>query len=952
MQGHASAVALAAALLLAAAVPDARAAGVHVVTPGGDAVNGTLDEPGSVDRLPFRLVDGSILTIQLKAAKGSALLPELVLLGPDREPEPGFATAAVTASKGNAVSVKNFLVTGTGARWLEIRGASGTTGGWQFKAKMKLPKKAAGGGQAAGGAGVFSFTSPGNATATLSVSAAKGSAAFPVFGKVVGPDGKDVFVDLVTATKTGFSMKAQSFPLPGTHEVRFTSAADGPWTAKASFKIPKFLKRTLLDTEIVTDPILTSIDPTGGDTSLFIQGTADVDFGIPGATLTFRKAGSAATVPQNQLVVGEDELQFSISLASFQAGIYDVEFINPDGGASTLTKAFTVTNAPAAPATVTPGFGIDSETVTLTIAGARLSASAAVRLERSGETITGTNVIGGATQIQADFDLLGHSLGLWDVVVTVPDSPSSTLVAAFEIRNTPPEVLTFTPGDNLVSSLIDGVIGGNWFDPTPTVLLRRSGSLDIPGTSVVHVSSTEVQASFDTTGAVRGDWDLVVTNPDAQSATLAGAFHVYKGVTSVGSPAKVFAPGGTLQSPPAVAYGAPQDQYAVAWMDAGSGSWNVYIQRIDASGNVLGSPVSVSSGGATVRKRDPGVAWDPVNDQFIVTWSQIVALNSGSVTSKHPSYQYLSTGVLSVFAQRYKASDLSAVGANVQISDHTLSNGWYMDEFPNFRSVPAWDAASKVWVVHWMQEWDTSNLYSTDDFDVLNRTLDPATGTMGGITGVSTGSHHEGEPGVAWDPVAKRMAVCFNDRSTPTSYLFIKAGGASMATDGSADLVDPALAVDSVSGRWILTWTRKPATGNTTVQALLIDASGTPTALGTPVTVGTGSGDHRTARPLYNPVAEESLIAWTRADTSGNLTVRMRRVQTTGSGLTLVGTEEEASNASGDEADPAVLFASGDGSSSIFWVKTMNFDSTSGGYPGALFSGNWRGLELWLHRYQ
>jgi len=54
----------------------------------------------------------------------------------------------------------------------------------------------------------------------------------------------------------------------------------------------------------------------------------------------------------------------------------------------------------------------------------------------------------------------------------------------------------------------------------------RTGQPDIVATNVNVASDTQITCDFNLTGAVTGVWDVVVTNPDSQSATLTNGFTV------------------------------------------------------------------------------------------------------------------------------------------------------------------------------------------------------------------------------------------------------------------------------------------------------------------------------------------------------------------------------------------------------------------------------------------
>jgi len=73
------------------------------------------------------------------------------------------------------------------------------------------------------------------------------------------------------------------------------------------------------------------------------------------------------------------------------------------------------------------------------------------------------------------------------------------------------------------------VICGSGFASGTTVKLVRAGQPDIVA-SVVRVDSAwQLSATFDLTGKSPGVWDVVVTNPDGKSLTLAGGFTIEQG---------------------------------------------------------------------------------------------------------------------------------------------------------------------------------------------------------------------------------------------------------------------------------------------------------------------------------------------------------------------------------------------------------------------------------------
>ena len=68
-------------------------------------------------------------------------------------------------------------------------------------------------------------------------------------------------------------------------------------------------------------------------------------------------------------------------------------------------------------------------------------------------------------------------------------------------------------------------IAGSYFRDGATVELQKDGA-EINAFGVDVVSPGKITCAFDLTGAAPGAWDLIVTNPDSESASLTGGFTV------------------------------------------------------------------------------------------------------------------------------------------------------------------------------------------------------------------------------------------------------------------------------------------------------------------------------------------------------------------------------------------------------------------------------------------
>jgi IPT/TIG domain len=91
-----------------------------------------------------------------------------------------------------------------------------------------------------------------------------------------------------------------------------------------------------------------------------------------------------------------------------------------------------------------------------------------------------------------------------------------------------PTVESISPSRGTRGTIVNVTnLAGTGFYGTPTVRLKKSGSSDINATSVTVVSSTKITCKIPIpANASAGAWNLLVRNPDGQSATKAGAFTV------------------------------------------------------------------------------------------------------------------------------------------------------------------------------------------------------------------------------------------------------------------------------------------------------------------------------------------------------------------------------------------------------------------------------------------
>lgn len=214
-------------------------------------------------------------------------------------------------------------------------------------------------------------------------------------------------------------------------------------------------------------------------------------------------------------------------------------------GAGFLKSAYSFVAPPIlAPiiTSITPNMADNTGPVNITaLAGANFQTGVTVKLIKSGQPdIVATNVAVSAGKITCTFDLTGKAAGSWDVVVTNPDGSSGSLPAAFKIAFAAPTITSITPatGDNnAVVSITD--LSGTNFRNGAQVKLVKTGETDIIGENIVVISPTKITGHFNLVGKTVGQWDVVVTNDDGQSATLRQGFKVQSPTVQIVGPVQI-----------------------------------------------------------------------------------------------------------------------------------------------------------------------------------------------------------------------------------------------------------------------------------------------------------------------------------------------------------------------------------------------------------------------------
>ena len=113
--------------------------------------------------------------------------------------------------------------------------------------------------------------------------------------------------------------------------------------------------------------------------------------------------------------------------------------------------------------------------------------------------------------------------------VTVTDDATSTVSQTLTAVVAAPTISSISPSSGYNSSTISITsIAGTGFSTSsaPEVVLMKSGQTNITATAVTSSSTTSIGCTFNIINKQAGYWNVIVTNPDGQSATLTNGFEI------------------------------------------------------------------------------------------------------------------------------------------------------------------------------------------------------------------------------------------------------------------------------------------------------------------------------------------------------------------------------------------------------------------------------------------
>ena len=295
-------------------------------------------------------------------------------------------------------------------------------------------------------------------------------------------------------------------------------------------------------------PVINSITPENGNLGATLNNVeiAGENF-VTGATVKLARTGRTdiTPVPGSVNVINANLItcDFSIPLSA-DPGVWTPMVTNPDGQTGSLVDGFAIFGGPPPSViSIDPNNGVQGETIAIiNLIGTNFVDGAGVKLTRVGQSDIDASsvVVANSEYISCSIAIPQTAeIGLWNVVVTNPDTQSGQLDNAFTVYapGTAPTITSIDPDNGDRDTTVSVTITGTNFDPAIAdgkVKLARTTQTDIPAdTGTINVvSQTEIRCDFSIPAtAATGAWTVMVTNPDGQTGSLVDGFRVNAGAT-------------------------------------------------------------------------------------------------------------------------------------------------------------------------------------------------------------------------------------------------------------------------------------------------------------------------------------------------------------------------------------------------------------------------------------
>ncbi|MGC8810797.1 MAG: CFI-box-CTERM domain-containing protein, partial [bacterium] len=285
---------------------------------------------------------------------------------------------------------------------------------------------------------------------------------------------------------------------------------------------------------------------------------------------------------------------------------------------------------------------------------------------------------------------------------------------------------------------------------------------------------------------------------------------------------------------PSVAYDNVNNKFLVVWEEYRSGtSYDIYGQFVNANGTLSGSNFAISN--AENEQHYPTVAYDSANQRFLVVWQD-----------------YRTDEDYDIYGQLVNANG-TLNGSNFSIS--TATNNQY---YPAI----AFDSANQRFLVTW------TDYRGAISYDIYGQLVN-ANGTLNGSNfPISTADYDQNHPAVAYDSSNQRFLVAFSSYSPSIDHdIYGQIVNADGNLIGSSFIIsnaegvqyNPSVAYDTANQRFLVVWEDSRG-DNYDIYGQYINANGSLS--GSNFVINNADNQQRNAQVAYNSNFANFLVAF------------------------------------------------------------------------------------------
>ncbi|TKJ32106.1 hypothetical protein CEE39_06280 [bacterium (candidate division B38) B3_B38] len=297
---------------------------------------------------------------------------------------------------------------------------------------------------------------------------------------------------------------------------------------------------------------------------------------------------------------------------------------------------------------------------------------------------------------------------------------------------------------------------------------------------------------------------------------------------------------GNNQREPRVAYNSTDNTYLVVWEDQRSGDWQIYGQRINADGSLLGSNIAIFA--QPYPTRYPDVAYSSTSNYWLVVWQ----------------YDYYGDWDI---AQRRVNSDGSLAANTYNVSQTTGS----AQQYPRV----AYNSTENNFCVVWQ---DGRNA-ATHEYDVYSRIV---TGNEAPTTLENAVVHNyydQKKPSIAYLPSVNGYLVAWEEECNLSisgwdiwCYRVNKDGlsvGAWVdVTSASNSQRRPKVAANTTDNNFLVVWQDYRSTSHFDIYGQRMSSADTPAKVGSEIGICTELADQSSPAVCYSPTYNKYLVTW------------------------------------------------------------------------------------------